>query len=256
MSEVIFLSHNGLGDNITSISAVNFLLKYYSKVYFLCKDKYEENCKMIYSDLNVICISFNSNNEFASCFNIIAPFYLNTNIDIIICGGHKNYLKSKITNINLLNYKQDDENYTIRYSFIRDFYWDAHLDLKVYYEHFDIKSNSKSIELYSLVNKYNIYFTHTQASDQKIDISNYTNKYLIDDNWIIICANENVYNINSDKYKLANLFINIPIVYYIDIIKNAINICVINSCFSCIIDPLNTVNKLVSKNVLIIDRIY
>jgi hypothetical protein len=253
MSEVIYLSHNGLGDNITSISAINYLLIYYQKVYFLCKDIHEENCKKIYSNLNVECLSFDSKNEFSNCYNIISNFNKNKKIDIIICGCHKKYLRSKITNVNLLNYKQNDEKYTIEYSFIRNFYWDSHLDLKVYYEHFDIKSSYKSIELYSLVKKYNIYFTHTQASNCKIDISNYTNEYLFNDNWIIICANENIYDITSEKYELANLFINIPIAYYIDIIKNATNICVINSCFSCIIYPLKKVNK-ISKNVIIINR--
>ena len=33
-----FLSHNGLGDNITNIGAINFLLNYYETIYFLCKD--------------------------------------------------------------------------------------------------------------------------------------------------------------------------------------------------------------------------
>jgi hypothetical protein len=201
-----------------------------------------------------MCLSINSNNEFRSCYNIISQFYQNKEIDIIVCGCHKHYVTSKITNTNLLNYKQDDEKYTTEYSFIREFYWDSHLDLKVYYENFDITSSPKSIELFSLLSKYNIYFTHTQASDCKIDISNYTNKYLFDENWIIICANENVYETKSDKYKLANLFVNIPIAYYIDIIKNATSICVVNSCFCCIILPLKTVNKLTSKNTIIINR--
>ena len=35
-----FLSHNGIGDNITNIGAINFLLQYYNSIYFLCKDIY------------------------------------------------------------------------------------------------------------------------------------------------------------------------------------------------------------------------
>ena len=36
-----FLSHNGLGDNITSIGSIIFLLQYYETIYFLCKNNYE-----------------------------------------------------------------------------------------------------------------------------------------------------------------------------------------------------------------------
>ena len=225
--EAIFLSHNGLGDNITSISAINFLLNYYSKIYFLCKDKHANNCRLLYNNLNV---------------------------DILICGAHKNYLKTKITNNNFLNYIPNDENYKIDYDFIGDFYRDINLDLKIYYNNFKINSCKESLELYNQVKDYNIYFTHTQASDMKIDISNYTNEYYNNNDWLIICANENVYNISSYKYSLAEKFINIPIAYYIDIILNAKKIYVINSCFSCIIYPMKNMNLLNTDSVNIYNR--
>lgn len=252
--EAIFLSHNGLGDNITSISAVNFLLKYYSKIYFLCKDKHSNNCKLLYLNLNVEIIPFDSNIEYQHCYKIIKPYYTNLNVDIFICGCHKSYLSSKITNSIFLNYKPDDKNYTVKYDFIRQFYWDINLDLSVYYEYFNINSTKDSMELYNLIKNYNIYFTHTEASNMKMDITSEINNYINDDNWIIICANENIYDGNSSKYKFAQKFINIPIIFYIDVIKNAKKINVINSCFSCIIYPLLKTNLLSSNIVNIYNR--
>jgi hypothetical protein len=52
------LSHNGLGDNITMIGAINFLLHYYDNVYFLCKDKNQENVARFFQDKPVIVIPF------------------------------------------------------------------------------------------------------------------------------------------------------------------------------------------------------
>jgi hypothetical protein len=245
-----------LGDNIGSISAIIFLLNYYSKIYFVCKDKHKQNCENIFYNLNVEIINFDSNNEYNECYKIIEPYYKNLNVDIFICGAHKSYLKSKITNQSFLNYKQNDEDYKIEsdYDFIRQHYWDANLDLKIYYEYFKINSCDKSLELYNSIKKYNICFTHTSASDCTINISKYTNEYLFDNKYIIICANENVYDISSDKYQIANQFVNISISYYIDIITNANNIFIVNSCFSTIIYPLLKTNKLYSKNVNIFDR--
>ena len=54
-----FLSHNGIGDNITNIGAINFLLQYYNSIYFLCKDIYEENVKLLFNNKKLITIPFN-----------------------------------------------------------------------------------------------------------------------------------------------------------------------------------------------------
>ena len=50
LSTAYFVSHNGLGDNITNIGAVNFLLQYYEIIHFLCKDDYANNVKHLFSN--------------------------------------------------------------------------------------------------------------------------------------------------------------------------------------------------------------
>ena len=56
--------------------------------------------------------------------------------------------------------------------------------------------------------------------------------------YIIICADFNAYNTTDINYNLAAKYVNIPVVYYIDIIKNAERIHIVDSCFSCIVIPL------------------
>lgn len=250
--EAIFLSHNGLGDNITSISAVRFLLSYYSNIIFLCKDKHQTNCRLLFNNLNVTIIPFDSNNESQSCFEIISPYYNTLNIDIFISGYHKTYLKSKITNNDLLKYEQNDGLFEIEYDFIRQFYWDNNLDLSIYYTHFKINSCGESRELYWLVKTFNIYFTHTQSSTNKIDFPDYD--FVNKPDWLVICANENVYDITSLKYDIANKFVNIPVAFYIDVILNANKIFVVDSCFSCIVYPLKKTNALSAETIKICNR--
>lgn len=226
------LSHNGLGDNISMIGAVKFLLQYYVKIYFICKTKYESNVRLFFND-NVILIPVNENNEFNECKETIMNVY-KTN-DIFVCGCHTEYVSSKITNPTILHYIQN--NTTIKYGHIFNFYNCIGLDTHIYVNYFNIPSTTITTDYYYKIKKYNIMFIHTQGSNRSIDISNITNSFINDDN-IIICPNKNMYSIENKHYNLANTYINLPVAYYIDIIKNSKEIHVIDSCFSCIVYPL------------------
>ena len=247
-----FLSHNGLGDNITNIGAVNFLLNYYETIYFLCKDIYNENVKLLFYNKPVITVPFDSKNEFSACKNVINNNSINS--DVFISGfAHKYRIKLKITHPELLQYKKNDYNYTIPYKHILDFYYDIGLDLSIYYNYFDIESSEISKEYYEKIKNYKIVFLHSKSSNREINFTDIVNKYNNND-YIIICANKNVYNINSIKYNIANMYVNIYVAYYIDIIKNAESIHVIDSCFSCIVYPLIITNKITPKEYKIYNR--
>ena len=262
-----FLGHNGLGDNITNIGAINFLTQYYNTIYFLCKDIYYENLTKLFQtkiiNKNIILIQFNSKNEYNDCktiitkamSNIILNNMQNSSIDIFISGkSHTSYLKSRITHPQLLQYKQNDNGYTIKWSHIHDFYYDIGLDLSIYYNYFNIESTKLSNEYYENIKNYNIIFLHTKSSNKEINLSNIVDKFINNEETIIICANKNMYNINNSKYELANKYINLFIAYYIDIILNSYEIHVVDSCFSCIINPLKVTNRLFSKITNIYDR--
>jgi len=82
------VSHNGLGDNLFMIGAIRFLLQFYNKIFFLCKNKYYDNVKLVfYDNLNVICVPFNENNEYNEIYNIIHKNYFYNDILIVYLVG-------------------------------------------------------------------------------------------------------------------------------------------------------------------------
>lgn len=250
--EAYFLSHNGLGDNITSIGAVRFLLNYYDRIYFLCRDIHLKNNKLLYNNNKITVLPFDSRNEFNDCGKIIKS--ADEHADIFICGYHMSYLKSRITNPELINRNKNDKHYTIVYDFIRNFYYDIGLDLSIYCEYFLIESSDISKQLYGSVEQYNIIFLHTQSSSGTINVSNIVEKYISDEKNIIICANTNFYQDDNSKHHLSKMFVNIPVAHYIDILCRASAIYVVDSCFSTIILPLKMTNKLQANVVEIISR--
>jgi hypothetical protein len=234
------------------LGAVNFLKQYYEKIYLLCKDIYKSNVEKLVPE-GVLLIPFNSKKEKKECANIINS--ADTETDIFISGFcHTSYLKSRITHPELIIYKKDDKTYSCEYQHIKDFYNDISLDLSIYYEFFEIKSSSKSRSLLSLIENYKIVFVHTKASNVEINIDSVLSEYILDQEYIVICANKNVYNKENCLYEKADHFINIPIAYYIDVIKNAIKIHVIDSCFSCIILPLKKTNRLLANEIIFYNR--
>jgi hypothetical protein len=238
-----FLSHNGLGDNITMSSAVSFLLQHYDTIYFLCKDKYEENVKLLFQNKKVITVPINSNDEFNDCKKIIDN--VDHKDDIFISGFcHTSYLKSRITK--KINYKKNKVDGIIH---IKNFYNDINLDLSVYYNYFNIESTEISKSLLDRLINYKIIFLHTEGSNRSIDITDIVNTYKNNKEYILICANKNVYD---DNTHIANEYVNLKVVYYIDIIKNANIIHIIDSCFSCIVHPLSVTNKLKASKINII----
>ena len=256
LSKAYFLSHNGLGDNITSIGAINFLSKYYNVIYFLCKDIHENNVRLLFqNNKSISIIPFNHADEFNQCKEILNnAINEDKNINIFVSGIHKNYINSIISHQELINYQKTNKNYTIDFGFIENFYKDINLDLSIYYEYFDIESSEISKELYKNIENYNIIFMHTKSSTNEINLNEIIEKYINNNLYLIICANKNVYSEDNLKYNIANKFINIPIQNYIDIIKNSKEIYVIDSCFSCIVYPLNKTNRLLASNVSIISR--
>jgi hypothetical protein len=253
LNAAYFLGHNGLGDNITNKSAIKFLSNYYNTIYFICKESYIDNIKLIYKDIsNVELKTVRNNFEYEDCKNILENAYNDNTVNIFLSGdASKEYGESRITHPDLLNYKKNDKNYTVEEitQHIKNFYQDIGLDLSIYYEYFDIQSTQDSMNYYNMIKDKNIIFMHTEGSNRTINLDSIIKKNIDDSNTIMVCANKNVYPKNNINYDLANKFIDLYITYYIDIIKNANDIYIINSCFSCIIYPWDKLKKLKSKNV-------
>jgi hypothetical protein len=249
---VFFLSHNGLGDNITCLGAINFLTKIYKTVYVLCKDIYKKNLDRLLCP-GAISFHFNTkNNESIVCKNIITKAYEFG--DVLISGCHKKYLKSKITNPAIINYKKNNIGFFIEFPHIFEFYNDINLDLYIYYNYFNISSSELSKKNLELLGDYKIFFCHTKSSAGEINIDTIIEPYKNNNQYIVICPNKNFYNINDEKYNLTERFINLLVGDYIDFIIKAEQIHVIDSCFSCIVIPLKRTHKLNCEKVNIYKR--
>lgn len=245
LEKAYFVSHNGLGDNITNSSAVNFLLQYYETIHFLCKDIYLTNIEYLFADSAVIPVPFDSNNEFSHIRHILN----NVTDDIFVSGCHKEYVQKRITHPALLTYKQDDQNYTIDYHHIRTFYYDIGLDISIYYNYFNIKSTDVSKTYYEPIKDYKIIFIHSKSSRGEVNYNNVYETYKDNTDYIMICTNKNMYNKEHAFYEIADKYVNLYVMLYIDIINNAGLFFMVDSCFYCIVYPLMMMNRIPKDNV-------
>jgi len=262
--DAYLVSNNGLGDNLFMNGYLNFIKQFYKNVYFLCKVKYYENVKLFFDkNSNIICLPFDETDEYNEIYKIISNKYNDLNNDIFIAGIHKKYLKSRITNREFLNTKLINKIYKIDYStlnsnnynFIETFYKDIKLNLTYFFEYFDLPSNDISKKLYNQVSNYYLVFIQYKSSDNKnLNISNLKNKYINDDNVLLISNDINLYSSDSKKYHLAQKFVLEKVAFYIDLIKNCDEIYLIDSCFTGIVLPLLKTNRLKAEIVDIIHR--
>ena len=248
LEKAYFVSHNGLGDNITNIGAVRFLLNYYETVYFLCKDIYQKNVEQLFTNMPVVVVPFYSKDEFYSITKILQGVGVGGG-DIFPSGCHQGYIKKRITHPDLLNYKQNDKHYTIEFSHIRNFYYDIGLDLSIYYEYFDIISSDMSKKYYDEIKEYKIIFVHSKSSNREVNYDHVYETYKDNKEYLIVCANKNMYKKDDPHYAIADKYVNLYVAWYIDIIKHADLFYLVDSCFSCIALPFIQTNKIKKERV-------
>jgi len=111
-----------------------------------------------------------------------------------------------------------------------------------------------SIDYYNKIKYYKIIFLHTKSSTYEISLDHIINQYINDPEYIMICSNKNIYPVKHPHYNISNLYINILIAHYISIIKNAMEIHVVDSCFSCVVMPMNVMRQLKASKIIIYNR--
>jgi hypothetical protein len=249
------ITHNGLGDNITMIGAVRFLTHFYDNVFVSVKNNNNyNNMKEIYeTNTKITLLPIDQNNEFSDIKNKIISLLKNNETDIFVSGScHRSYIKNNITNNEFINHITKSTNNNFAYKHIVDFYNDININFKVYYTYFNIFDTKTSMQLYDNIKMYNIIFVHTKSSTNTININ--MDNYINNDAYIIISPNQNFYKKEHKNFSIAENYLNFLIINYITIIKNATIINVIDSCFSCIVIPLQLKNELKANEVNIFSR--
>ena len=65
--DAYLVGHNGLGDNLYMVGAVNFIKQFYKNVFFLCRSSSYENVSLFFNESsNVKCLPFNEIDEYKS----------------------------------------------------------------------------------------------------------------------------------------------------------------------------------------------
>lgn len=237
MSKVFLISHLGLGDMININGAINFLLQYYNEVNILCKPHYYENVKKIYAYNSNIKITVGWDHDKSHIYNSFDGDIINIGLE----SYPTKFKTGKRFTINL-DPKQHGEHFMVQ------MYRNAHLNMSIYSDYFNLESTPESKNLYEFIKNYNIIFVHEQASNFGVNLQD---KFDLDnENNIVICSNRNYYSSEHSKYEIANKFVNIPIIDYYDVLINSSEIHIVDSCFSSVIIPL------VNKNVIKTDKLY
>lgn len=215
-----------MGDNIIFIGAVRYLSTCYDKVIVVCKNINVNNVKLFYSDDSDIEM-FTIDHHLTSSSIIINQFkekyknHLNpNNLDIYTCGPCQIINKTAIPVKNNIPF---------------NFYMDCNIDYKYFWKYFYIPESVESKELFNKLNT-NYLFIHNIASTGEVFTINYIEKnFNIDRNKILIInPNKNLYNQEHQFYNLAQIFINLPLIYYVDTIINADKLFLTDSSFLCL----------------------
>lgn len=250
---VYLLCHLGLGDNITMVGCVRYLSLFYDEINVICKKRNHHNVKMLYMDdesIKTIPLVDDLSNETNQIRKYFEQNKCYENADVFISGpAHTGHFKSKITHPHFkdMKYIPNDD---IKYWHIKRFFSDIKLNANIYHEYFYLPQLDESKELFNKISDREIVFCHTVSSNVTINVDVDLNV----DNRIVVNPNINMYPVSHKEHELAETFLNLPLLYFLDIILNSNIIKVIDSSFCCIILPLSINNKLRCKNVEIISR--
>ncbi len=204
--------------------AVRYLRTLYSEVVVVCKDIYYNNVKMMYKDdAGIRLVEIDSSVPEKQIIKHICREHINSDqYDLYLCGLHKSLIYGTPYN----------ENCNIH----RMFYNDMNLDISILKDHFKVSNTEEATILFNKIpTSMKIIFVHNCASNQEVNIDISRFKY---ENILIVNPNKNMYNINDVQYNLANEFLDKPLLAYVVIMKNADEVHLTDSSFSCLAGSL------------------
>lgn len=258
--DVVFCSHMGLGDVLLNVGIINLLLNFYETVHYFCKREYVCNVLTMFANKPVNLIPVDTKNENKSILSNIAIFNFNAT-DCIIVGLMQNIhssFKSIVRNEHFNEYKRrfgTNANKKTLYQHVGYIHSDVGVKWDVCLKYYDVHIPSESLMHYQKIQQYTITFMHEIASTAStVNFSKIIDRYMNLPNYIIICANRNVYPAEHPMHAVAQPFVNLPFMFYYDTVRNATDIHVVDSCFSCIPLILKSMNAISPKTFMIYAR--
>lgn len=213
----LFVGHHGYGDMILLNGAIRYSSFMVDELHVFCKVEYLDNLKNMFSDCtNIYFITCEDSTQ------LVIPEYLSRTVTHEFISG-----------VYLQNPLPEDYNIT------RHFYNDLNIPLEVMYTFFHIPYEQLEIP----EEPYVFIQTKCRTKDQPLDIITWNL-----DEKLTIDPNINQYEHGHMYYHIAERYVNKPISSYVELIKNAKQLHLVDSCFACMAWVLRI------KNVTYYDR--
>lgn len=258
--DVVFCSHMGLGDVLLNVGIINLLLNFYETVHYFCKREYVCNISTMFANKPAVRLVPVDEFENKCILSQITSFNFNTT-DCILAGMMKQIhpaLKTRIKNEQFNEYVRRFGTTAVQntlYKHIGYIHSDAGVNWNVCLKYYDVHVPEESMLYYQKIQQYTIMFMHEIASTAStVDFSKIINAFMNLPNHVIICANRNVYPAAHPMHAVVQPFVNLPFMFYYDTLRNATDIHVVDSCFSCIPFILRYMNAISPKTFMIYAR--
>jgi hypothetical protein len=215
----LFLSHMGLGDHIGMVGAVNYLSFRYDEIHVACIPHYEKTLTSIYANNPIVKILPLNLSKTVGYYTTNQWQWVAEVNSLVPTTSYTNIYKSGILK----------QNSFILSSFPDGFYWDINLDPEIRRTYFHIANPNESIELYSHIKDKEYFFIHEKSSNKSVSLVSWDISTTL-----TIDPNANHYEVTHPWYELAEKFVNQPFLHYIDTIKHASEIHIVDSSFYCL----------------------
>jgi hypothetical protein len=216
-----FIGHMGMGDFFNLNGAIRYISILYDEVILFCPFQYADNIKQMFSDLNNIkYLEVDKNNLYTKVTKDVIEQASEVKINSLYKSGYQLNTNADVSRIPL------------------SFYDEMNLDREVMKVFSKICRPVTSVNLKNILKEmnidYSIYHLIGSADCNSYSFDKVDSKYKNDRNHLIIDVKKNRYDSEHKYYEVANLFINLPILEYCDIMMTAKELHFVNSSFFCL----------------------
>ena len=211
-------THLGLGDHFWMNGAIRYLSTCYDEVWVVCKKNNEVVVRSMYSD-----------------DPSIKMFVINDDMDLYPFVSRKSYFEDEGFKVYSCGYHVYDKSPFI-YEFPHSFYDDMELHRHYRTDYFYVPTFNESLELLKkvqVVSKEYILI-HQNSSQKTVDIFS-----LLSTDLPILDINNNNYPEGHKFYEVASLALNLPMLFYKNLIESAKEIHCLESSFYCFASHLD-----------------
>lgn len=289
---ILYVSHNGLGDNISCIGVLRCLASYYETVHYTCKRKYMSNILGLLDESlrsQVILEPFDCKGswpvEIEEVFAVVQRLRKAYDVDVSLSGlmwqkvikaANNPWLAPTLRHRGFLQLCRRQAKRAVSGSqwnsfllpgmtpfdiqHIAKFYADVGMVADDYLTHWDVVSTSDSRALAEELAGYTIIVLcqARTSTGEELSTDVLRTRHDADAKAIVLCTDFNAYSKppieRSRRSEIAEKFVMQPLSSYVDTLHLATHICTVDSCLSCLVIPLAAQGKLAARAIEIVPR--